>query len=124
MAEVNRDEMLLRVGRVRSSRIGCLPTHPPKQAVWVGFHMWLSSRTSTQGPALWVCCSPCSHLQAAVQTMHNFQRAQKAFITDGLPLEMLCAIINNNVRCYNESLEFAGGLRCECGGVREDNKNT
>lgn len=47
-------------------------------------------------------------LQAAVQTMHDFQSAQwEALGRADLPLEMLCAIINNNVRCYDESLEFA-----------------
>jgi exocyst complex component 3 len=48
--------------------------------------------------------------QAAVQTMKNFQAAQRRHVGEGLGLEMLCAIINNNVRCYDESLEFAEGL--------------
>eukprot|EP00887_Chlorella_sp_A99_P000004 scaffold16.g4.t1 len=62
VAEVNRDEMLLRVG------------------------------------------------EAAVDTMLDFQSAQRRHMSDGLPLEMLCAVVNNNVRCYNESLEFADRL--------------
>ena len=49
-------------------------------------------------------------LQAAVTTMEDFQAAQRRHVSDGLPLEMLCAVINNNVRCYDESLEFAEGL--------------
>lgn len=52
------------------------------------------------------CCLP----QSAVQTMRDFQAAQRRHISDGLPLEQLCAVINNNVRCYDESLEFAEGL--------------
>ena len=42
--------------------------------------------------------------------MKHFQAAQRRHVSDGLPLEMLCAIINNNVRCYDESMEFAEGL--------------
>lgn len=42
--------------------------------------------------------------------MEDFQAAQRRYVSDGLPLEMLCAVINNNVRCYDESLEFAEGL--------------
>ena len=48
--------------------------------------------------------------QSAVATMKHFQAAQRRHVSDGLPLEMLCAIINNNVRCYDESMEFAEGL--------------
>jgi hypothetical protein len=42
--------------------------------------------------------------------MLNFQAAQRRHMGDGLPLEQLCAVINNNVRCYEESLEFAEQL--------------
>ena len=52
--------------------------------------------------------APCE--QAAVQTMQSFQSAQRRHINDGLSLEMLCAVINNNLRCYNESQEFAEQL--------------
>ncbi|KAI3425101.1 hypothetical protein D9Q98_008479 [Chlorella vulgaris] len=48
--------------------------------------------------------------QAAVATMDHFQAAQRQHVSAGLPLEMLCAVINNNMRCYDESLEFAEGL--------------
>ncbi|KAI7841448.1 hypothetical protein COHA_004843 [Chlorella ohadii] len=48
--------------------------------------------------------------QSAVQTMRDFQAAQRRHISDGLPLEQLCAVINNNMRCYDESLEFADAL--------------
>lgn len=48
--------------------------------------------------------------QSAVQTMRDFQAAQRRHISDGLPLEQLCAVINNNMRCYDESLEFAEAL--------------
>lgn len=48
--------------------------------------------------------------QAAVWTMHDFQAAQRRHINDGLGLEMLCAVMNNNLRCYSESLEFAEQL--------------
>jgi exocyst complex component 3 len=42
--------------------------------------------------------------------MDHFQAAQRQHVSAGLPLEMLCAVINNNMRCYDESLEFAEGL--------------
>ena len=42
--------------------------------------------------------------------MQSFQSAQRRHISDGLSLEMLCAVINNNLRCYNESQEFAEQL--------------
>ncbi|PSC69331.1 exocyst complex component Sec6 [Micractinium conductrix] len=49
--------------------------------------------------------------QSAVQTMLDFHAAQRAHLAGGmLPLEQLCAVVNNNVRCYDESLEFAEGL--------------
>ena len=48
--------------------------------------------------------------QAAVATMEHFQAAQRRHISAGLSLEQLCAVVNNNVRCYDESLEFAEGL--------------
>ncbi|KAL4437795.1 hypothetical protein ABPG77_005707 [Micractinium sp. CCAP 211/92] len=49
--------------------------------------------------------------RAAVQTMHDFQAAQRRRMAGGeLALEQLCAVVNNNVRCYDESLEFAEGL--------------
>lgn len=39
--------------------------------------------------------------------MRSLQDAQHAYISTGLSEEMLCAYINNNMRCYNESTEFA-----------------
>lgn len=49
--------------------------------------------------------------RAAVQTMRDFQAAQRRRMAGGdLGLEQLCAVVNNNVRCYDESLEFAEGL--------------
>ena len=60
--------------------------------------------------------------QAAVWTMHDFQAAQRKHVNAGLGMEMLCAIVNNNVRCYSESLEFAQQLEEklaeECKGER------
>lgn len=49
--------------------------------------------------------------EAAVRTMEDFQDAQRSKLGGGaLPLESLCAVVNNNVRCYEESLEFADYL--------------
>lgn len=43
--------------------------------------------------------------------MRDFQSAQRRRMAGGeLALEQLCAVVNNNVRCYDESLEFAEGL--------------
>lgn len=42
--------------------------------------------------------------------MRDFQAAQRRHISDGLPLEQLCAVVNNNLRCYDESLTFAEAL--------------
>jgi hypothetical protein len=43
--------------------------------------------------------------------MEDFQDAQRSKLGGGaLPLESLCAVVNNNVRCYEESLEFADYL--------------
>lgn len=35
------------------------------------------------------------------------QEAQRVHCENGLSEEMYCAYINNNMRCYNESTEFA-----------------
>lgn len=35
------------------------------------------------------------------------QEAQRKLIEKGLEEDMLCAYVNNNMRCYNESTEFA-----------------
>ncbi len=52
-------------------------------------------------------------LQSACQIMLNFQAAQRRHLAEGLSLEMLCAVVNNNVRCYDESLEFMGRLQAQ-----------
>ena len=93
VAEVNRDTMLLRVGRVRCAAV--LPQH------------WRRTR-SAPATRLTGCCTDLA--QAAVQTMQGFQSAQRRHVNEGLGLEMLCAIINNNLLCYNESQEFAEQL--------------
>ena len=38
------------------------------------------------------------------------QEAQKAYLQRDLSEGLLCAVINNNMRCYNESTEFADHL--------------
>lgn len=35
------------------------------------------------------------------------QDAERRYLDPEPSVEMLCAIVNNNVRCYNESMEFA-----------------
>lgn len=35
------------------------------------------------------------------------QEAEQRCLDPEPSVEMLCAIVNNNVRCYNESMEFA-----------------
>lgn len=35
------------------------------------------------------------------------QEAERRCLDPEPSVEMLCAIVNNNVRCYNESMEFA-----------------
>ena len=40
-------------------------------------------------------------------TCDRSQEAQRSYIEKGLPEEILCAVINNNMRCYNESTDFA-----------------
>jgi len=44
---------------------------------------------------------------AAAQTMKDFHSAQRDKMNASLTFEMLCALVNNNVRCHSESLEFA-----------------
>jgi hypothetical protein len=39
--------------------------------------------------------------------MRDFTASQSAILArGGLPLEMLCALLNNNVEAYSQSLEF------------------
>lgn len=38
------------------------------------------------------------------------QEAERRYLDPEPSVEMLCAIVNNNVRCYNESMEFAERL--------------
>ncbi|KAL3132011.1 hypothetical protein ABBQ32_008631 [Trebouxia sp. C0010 RCD-2024] len=45
--------------------------------------------------------------QMAVHVMRDFQEAEQRCLDPEPSVEMLCAIVNNNVRCYNESMEFA-----------------
>lgn len=35
------------------------------------------------------------------------QDAERRYLDPEPSVEMLCAVVNNNVRCYNESMEFA-----------------
>lgn len=35
------------------------------------------------------------------------QEAENKELEKGLSMELLCAFVNNNARCYNESMEFA-----------------
>ena len=35
------------------------------------------------------------------------QDAQRRYLDKELSVELLCAMVNNNTRCYNESMEFA-----------------
>ncbi len=35
------------------------------------------------------------------------QDAERRYLEGELGVEMVCAMVNNNVRCYNESMEFA-----------------
>lgn len=35
------------------------------------------------------------------------QDTQRRYLENSLPEDMLCAYVNNNMRCYNESTEFA-----------------
>lgn len=45
--------------------------------------------------------------QMAVLVMRDFQDAQRRYLDKELSVELLCAMVNNNTRCYNESMEFA-----------------
>lgn len=36
-----------------------------------------------------------------------WQEAENKELEKGLSMELLCAFVNNNARCYNESMEFA-----------------
>lgn len=38
---------------------------------------------------------------------YTLQEAQRKLLEKGLEEEMLCAYVNNNMRCYNESTDFA-----------------
>ena len=40
-------------------------------------------------------------------TSRALQEAQKQYLQRELSEGLLCAVINNNTRCYNESTEFA-----------------
>ncbi|KIY92823.1 hypothetical protein MNEG_15140, partial [Monoraphidium neglectum] len=43
----------------------------------------------------------------ALKVMRDFTASQQAYLSKGgLPLEMLCALLNNNVEAYGQSLEF------------------
>lgn len=42
--------------------------------------------------------------------MGGRQEAQKQYLERELSEGLLCAVINNNTRCYNESTEFADHL--------------
>ncbi len=46
----------------------------------------------------------------------GLQEAQKQYLERDLSEGLLCAVINNNTRCYNESTEFADHLDDELAG--------
>eukprot|EP00884_Botryococcus_braunii_P015581 jgi/Botrbrau1/2706/Bobra.0203s0048.1 len=48
---------------------------------------------------------------AVLSVMKDFQEAQQQALGRKLPDEVLCALVNNNMRCYNESMEFADHLQ-------------
>lgn len=53
---------------------------------------------------------------AIAKTMLDFHAAQCRKLKEGLSLEMICALINNNVRCHRESFEFASQMELASGG--------
>lgn len=71
---------------------------------WEGAPLWLHYLSSPLVLSLPLFL--CPPLQSACRTMLDFQAAQRRHMGEGLSLEMLCAVINNNVRCYDESIEF------------------
>ena len=46
----------------------------------------------------------------ALMSRDNLQEAQEAALAKPLSEGMLCAIVNNNTRCYNEAMDFAENL--------------
>ncbi|CAK0787040.1 hypothetical protein CVIRNUC_010256 [Coccomyxa viridis] len=48
--------------------------------------------------------------EAVMGIMKEFQEAQETHLQKDLSDGLLCAVINNNTRCYNESTEFADHL--------------
>ncbi|BDA50552.1 Exocyst complex component 3 [Coccomyxa sp. Obi] len=48
--------------------------------------------------------------ESVMTIMRQFQEAQKQYLERDLSEGLLCAVINNNTRCYNESTEFADHL--------------
>ena len=51
-----------------------------------------------------VCCRASN---GGTENSIFYQEAQRKLLEKGLEEEMLCAYVNNNMRCYNESTEFA-----------------
>ncbi|RMZ56271.1 hypothetical protein APUTEX25_002461, partial [Auxenochlorella protothecoides] len=50
--------------------------------------------------------------RAAMEAMASYQASQRAAVASGrLGLDLLCAAVNNNMRCYDESLQFAERLQ-------------
>jgi hypothetical protein len=48
----------------------------------------------------------------SLRVMRGFQMAQVTMLTGRhLSFEMLCALLNNNVNCYQQSLEFAADVQ-------------
>ncbi|KAK9812960.1 hypothetical protein WJX72_006516 [[Myrmecia] bisecta] len=45
--------------------------------------------------------------EAVLKVMKEFQEAQERHLAGSLSVPLLCAVVNNNTRCYNESMEFA-----------------
>ncbi len=56
----------------------------------------------------------------SLKIMSEFAAAQAALLGRGLPLEKLCALLNNNVDCYNQSLEFTEHVQVGLGAERGD----
>eukprot|EP00877_Chromochloris_zofingiensis_P004011 jgi/Chrzof1/13610/Cz08g04030.t1 len=51
--------------------------------------------------------------QRSLKVMRDFTAAQQALLGRGLGLEMLCALLNNNIDCYNQSLEFTEQVQAQ-----------
>ena len=61
-----------------------------------------------------ISCQPFPGYMHPTSSWHSLQlclqAAQRAYVEKGMPEEMLCAYVNNNMRCYDESTEFAESM--------------